>query len=141
MKHRINISRRDALKQIGAASAGFALGGGILRGQGADIIVGGQPVEIAVSSVSALTVRVTIRQLQNAVATPVPFTGALVQNEFGTALARGNAPATLSRVRAGDLVVRLTASPPTIHVDTSAGHVGFRCVVRETNQMSGCTEP
>ena len=32
------IPRRDALKQIGAAGAGLALGGGIIRGQANDII-------------------------------------------------------------------------------------------------------
>src|SRR5262245_9328433 len=63
MTHRI--PRRDALKTIGAAGAGLALGGGILRGQATDIIVAGQPVEIAVSSVSQMTVRVTVRPLKD----------------------------------------------------------------------------
>jgi len=119
MAHRT--TRREALKQIGAAGAGLALGGGIIRGQSADIVIAGQPVEIAVSSVSAATVRVTVRPLQNGVAVPVPFTGALVQDEFGSAKARGQQPAALSDVRAGDLTVRFTASPPTIHIERTAG--------------------
>jgi alpha-glucosidase (family GH31 glycosyl hydrolase) len=117
MTHRI--PRRDALKQIGAAGAGLALGGGILRGQSADIIVAGQPVEIAVSAVSDATVRITIRPLQNGAAAPVPVTGALVKDEFGPELARARTPPALSRVRAGELFVRFTDSPPTIHIERS----------------------
>ena len=119
MTHRID--RRDALKQIGAAGVGLAFGGGIIRGQSTDIVVAGQPVEIAVSSVSAATVRVTVRPLQDGTAAPIPLTGALVQNEFGSALGRGRQPAAVANVRAGDLRVRFTASPPTIHIEKAAG--------------------
>jgi len=41
-----SVSRRQALKQLGAASAGFMLGGKIIRGRAADIVIAGQPVEI-----------------------------------------------------------------------------------------------
>jgi alpha-glucosidase/alpha-D-xyloside xylohydrolase len=117
MTHRI--PRREALKQIGAAGAGLALGGGILRGQAADIIVAGQPVEIAVSPVSEVTMRITVRPIQNGIAAPVPVTGALIKDEFGASLARARTSTTLSSVRAGELFVRFTASPPTIHIETS----------------------
>ena len=113
-------TRREALKQIGAASAGLALGGGILRGQSGDIMVAGQPVEIAVSSVSPVTVRLTVRPIQNSVAAPVSRTGALVQEEFGPALARATTAKPLSGVRAGEVFVRFTESPPTIHVQWSS---------------------
>lgn len=115
------VGRRTAIKRIGAATAGLAVGGSIIRGQAAEIIVAGRPVEIAVSSVSAITIRVTVRPLQDAAPVPVPMTGALVQDEFGQPLARGRATAALNRVRAGGLVVRFTAAPPTIHVDTASG--------------------
>ena len=118
MTHRI--PRRQALKQIGAASAGLALGGGIVRGQSGDIIVAGQPVEIAVSEVTEVTVRITVRPIQNGIAAPVPVTGALVKDEFGASLVRGRTSTALSSVRAGELFVRFTASPPTIHIETSA---------------------
>jgi alpha-glucosidase (family GH31 glycosyl hydrolase) len=114
-------SRRDAIKQLGVASAGWMLSPAIIRGQAGEIIVSGQPVEIAVSSVSPMTARITVQPLQGDRPMPVPVTGALVGEEFGTALARGRAGASLTRVRAGDLVVRFTSSPPTIHVDTAAG--------------------
>ena len=44
------------------------------------------------------------------------MTGALAQESFGAKLARGTRePAPLARVRAGDLTVRFTPTPPTIH--------------------------
>jgi hypothetical protein len=73
------ISRRDALKHLGAAGAGFVISGGVIRGQSADIVIAGTPVEIAVSSVSAATVRITLRPIQPGAAAPIPVTGAVVQ--------------------------------------------------------------
>ena len=46
------VSRRRALKQLGAASAGLLLGGKIIRGRAAHIVIAGQPVEIEVASLS-----------------------------------------------------------------------------------------
>jgi alpha-glucosidase/alpha-D-xyloside xylohydrolase len=125
------LCRRDALKQIGAAGAGFVLAGGKLRGQGAGVTVAGRPVEIAVSSVSAATVRVTVRPLVGGAPAAVPLTGALVQNDFTPAVGRGREAAALARFRAGDLVVRFTATPPTIHVETISGETVQTLVLDE----------
>ncbi len=114
-------SRRDALKHLGAASAGWLLAPSVIRGRSVDLMVAGQPVEIAVSSVSDITVRITVRPLQASGAIAVPDTGALVQDEFGAPIARGREAAALARLRAGSLIVRVTESPPTIHIDTPAG--------------------
>jgi hypothetical protein len=46
------VSRREVLRRFGKATAGLALTGGVIRGQGTDIVVAGNPVEIAISSVS-----------------------------------------------------------------------------------------
>jgi alpha-glucosidase/alpha-D-xyloside xylohydrolase len=115
------VTRRDALKHLGAAGAGLVVSGGVIRGQGADIVIGGTPVEIAITSVSARTVRVTVRPLANHTAAGVPPTGALVRDEFGAALARSRSLTGLARVAAGDLAVRFTDGPPTVHVETAAG--------------------
>jgi hypothetical protein len=56
------ISRRDALKHLAASGAGMMFAG-VIRSGGADIIVAGQPVEIAVWSLSRVTVRITVRPL------------------------------------------------------------------------------
>jgi alpha-glucosidase (family GH31 glycosyl hydrolase) len=115
------VSRRDALKRFGAAGAGLAFSGAVIRGQSEDIVIAGQPVEIAVSSVSAITVRVTVRPLQNGNPASIPVTGALVKEEFAPPLVRSRVSSGLPRVRAGDLAVRFTGNPPTIHVESLKG--------------------
>ncbi len=117
------ISRRDALSRMGALGASAVLGGrvsGILGDQTGDIIVGGRPVEIVVTSISATTVRITLLPLENPVA--VPAVGALANENFegfGRRVARQQLRARLQRVTAGNLVVRYTSDPPTIHVETT----------------------
>ncbi len=53
-------SRRNALKHLAAAGVGAALHPVVIRGQSAPIRVAGMPVEIAVASISPVTVRVTV---------------------------------------------------------------------------------
>ncbi len=67
-----SITRREALKRITSASAGVALSGGMIRGQAADITIGGRPVEIAVSSLSPVTVRISVLPIAGGAASGVP---------------------------------------------------------------------
>lgn len=117
------MNRRDAVKQIGASAAALALPNFILRLPAEPLIVAGQPAELSISPVSPVTVRLALRATGASQPQTIPFTGALVQDEFAPALARGGDTSAFTRVRVGDLVVRLTASPPTIHVETSRGEV------------------
>ncbi|HEY9230310.1 MAG TPA: hypothetical protein VIP11_26900, partial [Gemmatimonadaceae bacterium] len=126
-----SISRRDALKQIGASSASLMFAG-VIRGGAANIIVAGQPVVIAVWSLSPATVRISVRPLAGG-PVPVPVTGALVQEHFGNVLVAARDMESLSRVRAGDVVVRFTDGPPTIHVDTASGQPLQRLTLDATN--------
>jgi alpha-glucosidase len=115
------LTRRDAIRTIGAGSAGLLVGGGVIRGQGgADILVAGRPAEILVSPDSAWTVRLTVRGTMNNKPAPMPVTGALTREDT-TPSGQRAVPAT--RVRAGDLAVRFTPNPPTIVVETQAGAV------------------
>ena len=123
-----SISRRAALKRLAAIGAGFAvsgdaLGGLIIRRRGRDIVIAGQPVEIAVSSVSPTTVRLTVRPLRNGQPAPLPATGELAEEELGTMSARGRTTPELVRVRVGDLVVSFADDPPRIRIETSDGTV------------------
>ncbi len=113
-----NLTRRDALKQIAASSAGLMFAGSI-RGNASNIVVAGQPVEIGVWAVSPATARITVRSLTNEGG--VPTTGALAREEFGKALVRTRDTGAAARVRAGNLVVSVTEGPPTIHIRTTAG--------------------
>src|ERR1039457_1585035 len=114
------LTRREAIKQIAAASAGALVAPALLRGQGADIIIAGQPVTIAVSSVSPATVRITALPIVDGKPAPVPLTGALADAEAARALTP-RPPAEFGRVVAGDLIVRVTTGPPTIHVTRADG--------------------
>jgi len=117
------VSRREAVKRLGVVGAGLALRGTTLRGSHADIVVAGQPVELAVASLNPSTVRLTLRPLQGGLAEPVPYTGALAQDDPGAPVARERDAGAFDTVRAGELVVRFTDGPPTIVVETPSGEV------------------
>ncbi len=124
------ITRRDALKRLAASGAVLALDGilparlaGQLRGPTADpIVVAGEPVVIDVATLSAMTVRITVRPLRAGRPIPVPATGALAEVAAAPpAAGGGREPEALRRIRAGNVVVRYSAAPPTIHVETRRG--------------------
>jgi alpha-glucosidase (family GH31 glycosyl hydrolase) len=113
------ISRRQALQQI--TSAGVALAGGIIRGQSADIIVGGKPVEIAVSSISQTTARIKLLPIEGNKPVTVPDVGALVPSATGAHVAATRKPDAVRPITARDLTIRFTSQPPTLHITTTAG--------------------
>ncbi len=113
------ISRRKALKQLGAAGAGILMTHGIIRGQSSEIMIAGKPVEIVVSSVSASTVRLQALPIEDGKAGTVPVDGALVSE--GKTLANGRSTDRFDPVRAGNLVVRFTPDPPTLVIETDTG--------------------
>jgi alpha-glucosidase len=115
------VTRRDALKHIGTAGAGVVLGGAIVHGQAGDIVVDGKPVEIAIAALSAVTIRLTVRPLDGARAIGVPDDGALVPEAAGRLAARGRVPNEIHRVRGGEMLVRYTGDPPTLHVESLDG--------------------
>jgi len=85
------------------------------------------PVEIAVASISPVTVRVTVSPIVGTGG--VPDDGALVPAAEAKPAVRGRRPEALARVRAGTLSVRYTADPPTIHVDNAKGEPVQRLVL------------
>ena len=115
------ITRREALKHLTSATTGVALSGGIIRGQTTDITIGGRPVEIAVSSLSPATVRINVLPIVAGAPTAVPDDGGLAQPDAARRVGAGRAADTFKPVRAGNLAVRFTAQPPTLHIETTAG--------------------
>src|SRR4029434_10075388 len=81
------VDRRKALKVIGTAGVGAVLAPAILRGQSSAIVVNGKPVEIAIASISASTVRISVLPIAAAPST-VRNDGALVPAADGKALGR-----------------------------------------------------
>ena len=117
------VSRREALKRLGTASAGIVLAQGVIRGQSSDIVIAGKPVEIVVSSVNPSTVRITALPIDGGRAATVPTDGALVPAAEGRAMARRRARDRFDWVRAGHITVGFTDEPPTLHVKTTAGKI------------------
>jgi alpha-glucosidase (family GH31 glycosyl hydrolase) len=118
-----SLSRRVALKRLAAAASGALLWPQIIRGQSNDIAVAGKPVEIAIWSLSPTTVRISVRPIQDNRPVEIANTGALVQPQLGEQRTRQRSASALSRIRAGDLTVRFTAEPPTLHVENRNGEV------------------
>ena len=114
MAHRL--TRRQLLQQLGATAGAAMVPFGVIRGQSAPIMVAGKAVEIAVFSVSPDTVRITVRPIETGALESIPYTGALVSDEFGVALGRGRTAASVKTVRAGRLTVDFTDGPPTITI-------------------------
>ncbi|HEY2165226.1 MAG TPA: twin-arginine translocation signal domain-containing protein, partial [Gemmatimonadaceae bacterium] len=124
------LSRREALKQLGVVGAGLAIGSRrIVRSGANEIVIAGQPVEIAIASLSRITARITLRPINNGAADTLPVTGELISEKLGQSIARSRAAASVSRVRAGDLVVKFTEAPPTLTVETRSGAIVQRLVL------------
>ena len=118
----MSISRREALKQLGALAPTAMLAGRF--GSAADeIVVAGKPVEIAVWSLSPHTVRIIVSPFENGRAAPVAATGALVTPTLGVKATAATRATQLRRARAANLTIRYTEGPPTIHIETSNGTV------------------
>ena len=99
------------------------LAGGIIRGQTSDIIVGGRPVEIVVASLTADTVRLTVLPIVASKPMSVPLNGGLAQPAAAKAVGQARSAAAFKPVKAGNLTVRFTDSPPTITVENKSGVV------------------
>ena len=121
------ITRRSALKRLGSASAGVAIAAtpagaglaGIFRGQTTPIIIAGQPVEIAVASISPATVRITITGAT--AGTSVKDDGALVRAAAAPAQTRRRE--AFGPIKAGNLTVRFAENPPALTVETAGGQI------------------
>jgi alpha-glucosidase (family GH31 glycosyl hydrolase) len=122
-------SRRDAIKQLGAGAAALVVPSFVLRPRSEPLVVAGQPAELAISSVSSISVRLTLRA--TGAAQPIPFTGALARDQF-SGVARGSDTSAISKIRAGELVVKLSGAPPTIVVETRRGELVQRLALDAT---------
>lgn len=104
---------------MSAAGAGVILSPTVLRGEDGPIVVGGRPVEIAVTSLGPRTVRLTVHPLASGRAVPAPEDGALVEAPSRGAITRRRQ--RFDPVAAGELRVRFTESPPTLLIETAGG--------------------
>ena len=109
------MTRRQILRGIALAGAdSFA------RAKTADIRIDGKPVEIALTSVSPHTVRITAQAIEDGWTRPIPNDGALAREDWGRPVARLRAPRT---AHCGALTVLLQSDPVTIQVTQAGGPV------------------
>lgn len=115
------VSRRKALKVLGQAAAGLALTEGVIRGQSAEIVVDGKPVEIVVATVSPSTVRIRVVPVEPGVTGRTLSTGTLVPEGEGRLRVSSSNARPLRSVKAGNLLVRFTGDPPTLRIENNSG--------------------
>src|SRR6185295_17595716 len=111
------ISRREALRVFGSAGAGAAFGGAALAAQEGGLRIAGRSVEIAVSSVSAHTVRISLAPLEIGRTQPIRSDGSLIEQGVAPAAKRFISLTSGNSVRFGDLLVALEPDPLTIRVE------------------------
>ena len=109
------------MKQLGKAGAGIVMARGIFQGRITNIVVAGKPVEIVVASLSPSTVRLTVLPIDNGRTAAVPVDGALVREDEGRVIATRRGREAFDPVRAGNLLVRFNAQPPTVILEKRTG--------------------
>src|SRR5262245_2112919 len=97
------ISRREALKGMSSAGVIALIEARSLSAREAEIRIAGQPIEIAISSVSAATVRLSVTPVANGQPQPIPSDGSLAQQTWSAPAARITSLPRARQVRCGDL--------------------------------------
>jgi len=96
-------------------------------GRQREIVIAGQPVEIHVSAVSPVTLRVTVLPLREGTRAPVAVTGALAQDTFGMERPIA-ADGRVARPQNATIGARFRDDPPAIEITTS--RAGAQTVVQ-----------
>src|SRR5580692_6499472 len=108
------MTRRQALRNV-AAGAGGLLAAQTAAAQ-ADLRLAGRPIEIALTSISPLTVRIAIQPIENGQPVPIASDGALVKEDWGPPAARLRSLAAPRTVKCGELMVALSADATALTV-------------------------
>ncbi|HEY3134880.1 MAG TPA: TIM-barrel domain-containing protein [Blastocatellia bacterium] len=113
------VSRRSMLKSLGFMGAGAVVGSKAARR--GELLVAKRPVEIQITQVSQLTVRISVVPLENGRPSPVPSDGSLVDRQWSRPTARFTSLSAAQTVLCGNLLVKLTPDPLTILVEANDG--------------------
>ncbi|HZW31579.1 MAG TPA: TIM-barrel domain-containing protein [Isosphaeraceae bacterium] len=114
------LSRRAALKALGASGATPVLGSSADAGQPAALRVAGRPVEVAITPIDPHMVRVSVVGLKEGRLEPIPSDGSLVHQDWGSPLLRLTKHGETHAISRGD-DWRLSAStePITVRVEAA----------------------
>jgi alpha-glucosidase/alpha-D-xyloside xylohydrolase len=120
MRNESFLSRRRMVQSLGAAGAALVTGGAAQAAE-TGLRVAGQEVEIALTSVSPHTFRLTVAPVVNGKPGEIPDDGTLLQTAFGAPAARFHGVARAQIVKLGDLRVAFTPDPLAFAIETSKG--------------------
>jgi alpha-glucosidase/alpha-D-xyloside xylohydrolase len=115
--------RRDVVKAVVAAGAMAMIKPASPEWPDLLLSVVSTPVELNLTAISAHTVRVTMLPLREGVAQQVPSDGALVQTEWGPALAQIRSLPGKRVLKSGNLIVSVSPRPLSIRIETAAGRI------------------
>jgi alpha-glucosidase (family GH31 glycosyl hydrolase) len=87
------------------------------------ISVGASPVELALTAISPLTVRITVQAIETGSVAPLPVDGALVKEQWGRPSTRLRTLTGSRTVKCGELQVTISGSPLTVRVERASGEV------------------
>jgi alpha-glucosidase/alpha-D-xyloside xylohydrolase len=121
MKNRFN--RRDAMKAVFSAGTMALIEPVGAEVGAAPLSIGSTPVQLNVTTVSAQAVRVTIQPVLGGRQQPLENDGALVDKEWGPALAQIRSLPAPRSFRSGNLIVSLSPHPLSIRIETRTGRV------------------
>src|SRR5580765_7771560 len=102
-------SRRDALKSLLCAGTIAMIEPAYADAPESSLSIGSAPVEVTITAVSQHTVRVTIQPVRDGKPQPLETGGALLEREWGPALAKVRSLPTPRTLTSGEMTV--TVSP------------------------------
>lgn len=117
------ITRRRAIQTIAAGANALAVTAAKGQQSGSSIVIAGRPVEVAITPITAQTIRFTAQALDNEAAAPIPVDGALVKTDWGRPAAQIRSLTTPRTMRHGQLTVRLTNEPFTVRLEGARGRL------------------
>jgi alpha-glucosidase (family GH31 glycosyl hydrolase) len=117
-----SLTRRDALKgMISAGAIAFVKPATALQ-QDSPITVSSGQVEIALTTISPKTVRISVQPVDGVTVSPLPVDGALEAEKPGQAVARIRSLSGSRTIQCGDLHVILSDKPLTVRVERASAN-------------------
>jgi alpha-glucosidase/alpha-D-xyloside xylohydrolase len=118
-----NITRRQVIQGVTAVGAAVLHSAKAQSSPGGEVKIAGKPVELTLTSISPLTVRITAQALENGAPEAIDSNGVLVKDDWGQPVARIRALNGPRIIKCGQLTLKLTADPVTIRVEGSGGRL------------------
>ena len=119
----MTISRRTALKGLGAAGAASLVGGSAPEAYAAELKAAGKAVEVAISPVGARIVRLQVLPVEDAGSAPKRDDGSLAPREWEPPVLRVKTLTEPRSIACGDARVTVSADPLTVRIEAEQGRL------------------